>query len=68
MANDPKKNPARDRTRDVEALAATLFAQGLSASKGAKTPDHLAREAVSTARVFYAALDAVPDPDRAPPG
>lgn len=57
MANDTRKPPA-DRRRDAEALAATIFARLFPASRGAKNPDHVAREAIEAARAFFRECDA----------
>ena len=59
MAADPKK-PPRDRSADVERLAAAVFPQLLAAARGQKTVEHIAREALDVARAFYATIDTEP--------
>ena len=62
MANhDPKKQP-KDRTRDIEALAADLFKDMLRQHAGQKTPAGVARESLNAAREFYRALDTEQQP------
>lgn len=57
---DPKK--PRDRSADVERLAAQIYAPLVaSAAQRGKTPEGVAAEALRAAVAFYAVLDTTPE-------
>lgn len=62
----PPGKPTPDRRRDVEALAAAVYAQAVPAAPArGKTPEAVAREALDAARTFYKVCD---DPTTNPQG
>lgn len=60
MAQEKKPAP-KDRGRDVEALAAELFARRVTAGNHGKTSEMLATISLSDARAFYRVCDEVPN-------
>ena len=60
MADERRK--IRDRSRDIEALAVSLFVTLYPANRGQKNPGFVADESLSAAREFYRVLDTDPEP------
>jgi hypothetical protein len=56
VANEQKK-PSKDRTREIEQLAAQLFVELYCANADTKQPAGAARGAIAASREFFRILD-----------
>lgn len=63
MADDKRPAQPRDRRRDVEVLAADIFARRVAnLAHTGRTPESVAADSLNLARAFYRACDEQPPP------